>query len=164
MLIRRVGWLITSTMVACWLSTTAIASQSSVILTGRYQAVANAPTSPQARLLKQRKQIHFGSDVVKIGDAINHWLQFSGYHCVPKLLMSLPVQQLLMLPLPEIDRDFGPMSLLQGLQALVGSICHILIDPVHRLVSFEIKKPYRAIYTSPSQNWQQAARESKNNK
>ena len=44
-----------------------------------------------------------------------------------------------MQPLPMVDRDFGPMTISQGLETLAGSHFQLLIDPVHRQIAFRLK-------------------------
>ena len=41
------------------------------------------------------------------------------------------------LPLPEVHRQLGPMSLQQALETLAGPAFQLVEDPVHRLVAFE---------------------------
>jgi len=56
---------------------------------------------------------------------------------------SLPV--LLGWPLPAVHRSLGPMRLDEALTTLAGSAHYLVVDPVHRLVSFEPREDYQAL-------------------
>jgi hypothetical protein len=52
------------------------------------------------------------------------------------------VYQLLQLRLPDVHRTLGTVSIESGLKALAGDPWELVIDPVHRLVSFTLPSGY----------------------
>ncbi|MGH8612231.1 MAG: FimV/HubP family polar landmark protein [Gammaproteobacteria bacterium] len=66
----------------------------------------------------------------------------SGYRLAnnPASCPSLPA--LLAWPLPAVHRRLGPMRLDE---TLAGSAHYLVLDPVHRLVSFELREEYQAL-------------------
>ena len=116
------------------------------ITVGRYLSVAATPAADQQNLLQQQIQIKFPQNVLTIKQAIKFILQFSGYRLCANSELDQPVKEMLNQSLPEVDRVFGPMTLDQGLQTLVGNMFYLLVDPVNRLVGFKIKPAYRYLY------------------
>jgi len=121
------------------------------IIVGRYQAVPNKPPKVQQNLLSQVKQIVFSKNITTVGEAIKAWLLFSGYRLSPKSI-SCDAYGLYKQPLPEVDRSLGPMSLRMGLETLVGNYFYLLIDPVHRYVSFQLKPMFYSVYEQKTKN------------
>ncbi|MGH8490231.1 MAG: FimV/HubP family polar landmark protein, partial [Gammaproteobacteria bacterium] len=48
-------------------------------------------------------------------------------------------------PLPAVHRTLGPMRLDEALKTLAGPAHYLVVDPVHRLVSFELREPYQGL-------------------
>jgi len=46
-------------------------------------------------------------------------------------------------PLPNIHRTLGPVSLRSALKTLSGISWDLIIDPINRLISFELIKDYQ---------------------
>lgn len=113
---------------------------------GRYVTVAAKPQPAQQYLLQQRIDVRFPKNVLTLGHAVRFLLRFSGYRLVNTLSMQSAARTLLCQPLPEVDKTLGPMPLMAGLKTLVGMPFCVLVDPVHRLMSFELKPPYRHVY------------------
>jgi conjugative transfer region protein (TIGR03748 family) len=113
---------------------------------GRYLTTATEPLPAQTDLLSQSFDVHFPRDIVTVGSAIKYLLNNSGYQMVDTHTLDPESIQMLLLPLPDIDRDLGPMTLLQGLQTLAGQTFQVVIDPVHRLIAFRLKAEYQAQY------------------
>ena len=107
---------------------------------GRYLSVAEKPKIEQLRLLQQQIQIRFPQNILTIKQAIDFLLQFSGYNLSDMRTLSQPAHQMLKQPLPEIDKNFGPMTIEQGLTTLAGNSFHLLVDPVHREIACFIVK------------------------
>jgi len=110
---------------------------------GRYLTAINKPTSAQTDLLSQTMQVRFPQTVQTIGDAMNYLLKFSGYSLVDKNKMSSDLQNTLSKPLPTVDRDFGPMSLKDGLITLIGPAFSLVHDPLDRTVDFHLKPGFK---------------------
>ncbi len=120
------------------------------ISVGRYLAVSATPQKDQQQLLQQQIQVRFPQNILTIKQAVNFLLQFSGYQLATENTISVSVNTMLEQPLPEVDKNFGPMSLEQGLVTLSGDSFYLLIDPVNRLVSFKLKPSYEKLYEPPN--------------
>lgn len=113
---------------------------------GRYLSVIVGPRNDQKNLLEQQNKIKFPEDVLTIKEAVQFTLKFSGYNLARNRAMNWPAQVMLNQALPEIDRIFGPMTLLQMLITLSGRGFYLLVDPVHRLIAYKIKPNYSQLY------------------
>ena len=113
---------------------------------GRYVSLSMAPQAAQRDLLAQTFDVRFPYEINTIGAAIQYLLNDSGYQLVPEVALDHPASQLLTLPLPDVDRHLGPMTLLAGLQTLIGEPFQVVIDPVHRLIAFRLKATFQSQY------------------
>ena len=93
----------------------------------------------------------FGWQVVTVFDALQVLLNDSGYR-VATYHPDLRVHQLFNLALPSIHRQMGPISLENALNTLSGSPWMLAVDPVNRLVTFQLPRHYKTprVYTTPS--------------
>jgi type IV pili sensor histidine kinase/response regulator len=105
---------------------------------GRYQSVRLQPTDQQTDLLSNIVQLELPEDVQTIGQAIAQLLEGSGYRLLSAKLAEPYRTVLFAMPLPEVQRRLGPISLRQALQLLSGPAFKTVIDPSYRLVSFEL--------------------------
>lgn len=119
----------------------------SVQRVGRYTAIAMIPTDAERDPLAQIVTLRFPVRVRTVGDAIGHTLTGSGYRL--SSLERPDVQQLLSLPLPDVHRELGPMSMSTALTTLAGSPWRLVSDPQHRLVTFELTDDWLALQRSP---------------
>lgn len=126
-----------------------IAKESTNIQVGRYITLQNQPKKSQINLLSQNIQLRFPQNVQTIEGAINHLLRFSGYSLIEKARMSDALKIVLGKPLPLVDRDFGPMSLKDCLQTLVGPAFSLEQNPINRTVNFNLKSSYAKTYHFP---------------
>lgn len=119
---------------------------------GRYLDVSNQPSAHQQDLLNQTFQMRFPPFVKTVGNAMNYLLQMSGYSLVSTNLLIPSVKQLMLLPLPESHCMLGPLTVKEGLLTLAGKPFGLLVDPVHRLISFRLLAPYATLYQTSSPN------------
>lgn len=105
---------------------------------GRYSLLAATPTEAQANLLATTITVSFPARIVTVGEAVQYLLQRSGYRLAAGHVVAPEAEHLLTLPLPAVHRHFGPVTLMQGLEALVGPAFRLVQDPVHRLISFDL--------------------------
>lgn len=111
----------------------------------RYATVANQPLPAQVNPLLAVQQVHFHQNVKTIGDALTNWLRFSGFHLVAFDKQPDSLKALLAQPLPQIDRNLGPLTVLDGLRVLVGlHEFEVIQDPLMREISFKRINPRRA--------------------
>lgn len=112
-------------------------------LMSRYVTVVEKPQHAQINLLSQTIQMHFPQDVKTVSDAINYLLRFSGYSLAPNDQLGTALKITLSKSLPAIDRNFGPMTLKDGLLILVGPVFYLVPDLINRTVNFHLKPSYR---------------------
>jgi conjugative transfer region protein (TIGR03748 family) len=117
----------------------------------RYTRIDPQVTPSQNNILGyKRKRTFQCKSVVTVGQAMRIWLRGTGY----RLSSTHPdrnVYQLLQLGLPNVHRTLGTVSIESGLKALAGDPWELVIDPVHRLVSFSLPPGYTQpmLATSP---------------
>lgn len=111
----------------------------------RYLNVPNHPTLEQANLLAQQIYIRFSRHNRTVGAAVDQLLKPTGYR-LAKDHSDPTVHSLLQRPLPSVHQELGPMPLQDALITLSGNTFQLLVDPVHRLVSFKLKNIYSGDY------------------
>ncbi|WP_412755191.1 hypothetical protein [Legionella pneumophila] len=105
----------------------------------RYATVNNQPLAAQINPLKTVQQIHFPTSIQTIGEAVNYWLRYSGYHLAPKEKQSESLQQVFQQPLPQVSRNLGPISIDHGLTVLVGQqLFNLKQDDLLREINFSL--------------------------
>lgn len=96
------------------------------------------PTAAQKNLFETVVNIQFDETITTVGDAMRLLLRDQGMRlAVPKSDDS-SVHTLIALPLPQIHRQLGPISLRDALETLAGPVWRLVQDPINRLVSFEL--------------------------
>lgn len=105
---------------------------------GRYQTITAGPDAVQENLLANVITTEFPDDVRNIGEAVQHLLEGSGYRLLSAKLAARERVHLFALPLPEVQRRLGPITLQQALELLSGEGFRLVVEPVYRLVSFEL--------------------------
>ncbi len=116
-----------------------------LIQTDRYSAVEPEPTVGQEAPLQTIVTVKFPRQVRNVGQAISYTLKRSGYRLAPQWASDPNMSVLMQLPLPEVHRVLGPMTVKQALTTLSGSVFMLVTDPVHRYVSFEVIPQYRSL-------------------
>lgn len=116
-----------------------------LIQTGRYSAVEPVPTTGQEAPLLTITAIQYPRQVNTVGQAITYTLKRSGYRLAPQHAHDPNMNVLIDLPLPEVHRQLGPMTVRQVLNTLSGSAFSLVTDPVHRYISFEVVPQYRSL-------------------
>ena len=110
---------------------------------GRYSSISTKPTNAQMDLLAVIIEMKFPIAVNTVGSALELMLINSGYHLADPGSVDPNLSILLNSTLPNIHRSLGPISLRNALKTLSGASWDLIIDPVHRLISFELIKDYR---------------------
>lgn len=107
----------------------------------RYATVANKPLSSQVNPLLTVQQFHFPHEVSTVGDAITYWLQYSGFKLADESRLLPVFKTLMKQPLPQVDRNFGPLTIQDGLCVLVGQKEFTLVqNSLTRTVNFKLKR------------------------
>jgi len=110
---------------------------------GRYTSINPVASSQQTNILSVVVTIPFNKNVETVGDAVSHLLLRSGYQ-LAALKSSDPMLPILLnSALPEIHRKLGPITIENALRVLAGNAWDLVIDPVHRMVSFELIEKYQ---------------------
>ncbi len=115
-----------------------------VINVGRYLTTQAVTTDAQRDPLQSQYQGTFPANVKTVGEAITYLLIYSGYQLSVERnsLLAKTLSQ----PLPQSARTIGPVSIQDALIALMGQPYQLLVDPVHRLVSYQLKPVYQTLY------------------
>ncbi len=124
---------------------TALGAGLDPIRVGRYSAIVAGPSPEQADPFALTIHTQFSFSVLTVGRALEQVLAPSGYRLasIPASCPSLP--SLLAWPLPAVHRSLGPMRLDEALKTLAGPAHYLAVDPVHRLVSFELREEYQVL-------------------
>lgn len=106
--------------------------------TGRYSFVANIPPVDQLNPLKVVIRTKIPQSIDSVGETVEFLLARSGYTMAEQEVLSEEAKVLLNLPLPAVHRQLGPMTLDRALNTLSGEAFELVVDPVHRKVTFEL--------------------------
>ncbi|KTD53478.1 hypothetical protein Lsan_3888 [Legionella santicrucis] len=119
---------------------TMIANAANVTQVNRYATVENKPSMAQINPLLSVQQIHFSQDIQTIEQALLYWLQYSGFHLAPTNKQSDSLKLVLKQPIPQVNRNLGPLTVKDGLEVLVGkSVFTLGQDQLLREVNFRRK-------------------------
>lgn len=129
------------------LSATACSVQAAnVTQINRYATVDNKPLRAQINPLLAVQQVHFPQSVQTVGQAMNYWLQYSGYSLVKVEKQPLSLQAVMQQRLPQVDRNLGPLMIKDGLEVLVAGqeVFTLTQNPLLREVNFKLKPAFAA--------------------
>ncbi|WP_422452158.1 pili assembly chaperone [Endozoicomonas sp. ALC066] len=107
---------------------------------GRYSLVNTSGVAYQNSPLQVVIDTTIPREIINIHDGIEFLLLRSGYKLADPELASPQLQQFYELPIPEVHRDLGPVKLIDVLDIITGEAFTSVIDPVHRLISFELNQ------------------------
>lgn len=112
----------------------------------RYATVENKPLSAQINPLLAVQQVHFSQAIKTVGQAMAYWLRYSGFSLASTDKQSQSLQAVMRQPLPQIDRNLGPLTVKDGLEVLAGQQVFTLTqDPLLREVNFKLKPAFVSI-------------------
>ncbi|MDA8382977.1 MAG: hypothetical protein M0037_07965 [Betaproteobacteria bacterium] len=83
--------------------------------------------------------MHFGADIRTVGEAAQSILQATGFRLVLPPADPSATLAILEAPLPPEAQNAGLMSVEEGLLTLIGRRDRLVVDPRHKLVTFEPK-------------------------
>jgi conjugative transfer region protein (TIGR03748 family) len=104
--------------------------------TGRYSYLANGATAAQIDPLLAIIEVRLPHRLTTLEEAADYLLRRSGY-CLQEPDSS-EVRHLLRLPIPDVHRHLGPMTLREALLALGGQAYALVVDEVYREVGFKV--------------------------
>ena len=132
----------TSLLVLLFGCSSIASAKSFVEYPSRYTRIDPQVTPSQNNILRyKRKRTFPRKSVSTVGQAMRIWLRGTGYN-LAYMHPDQNVYQLLQLSLPNVHRTLGTVSIESGLKALAGDPWELVIDPVHRLVSFSLPAAY----------------------
>ena len=111
----------------------------------RYSTIAPVPRTAQVDPLDAVVTIVFPEQLTTVDEALHYVLRRSGYQLASAEAADPAVSVLAKQPLPEVHRRLGPITVARALSTLAGPSWSLVVDPVHRLVSFELTQAYTAI-------------------
>lgn len=114
------------------------ANRIELMQTGRYTYVKNIPPVDQLNPLKVVIKTRIPQSVETVGQTVEFLLARSGYVLAEDAVLSEEAKTLLGLPLPQVHRSIGPMTLDKALHTLSGEAFELVVDPVHRKVAYEL--------------------------
>jgi len=129
------------------LAASVVQGESGDLQTGRYTVLAPVATAAQADPLQSVVRLEFPrglSGVTTVEAAVVRALTRSGYRLASREASDPALDVLLSQPLPEVQRDLGPITVEHALLTLAGPAWGLVVDRLHRLVSFEAVPPYGA--------------------
>lgn len=110
--------------------------QTEAFQTGRYSFIKNIPPIDQLNPLKVVIKTKIPQSIDTVGATVKFLLTRSGYVLADESIMSKEAKALLRLPLPQVHRKIGPMTLDRALHTLSGSAFELVVDPVHRKITY----------------------------
>jgi type IV pili sensor histidine kinase/response regulator len=147
--VKTVNQLKTATKIVFFCLCAHAASAANVTQVNRYATVENKPLTSQINPLLTVQQIHFPQQIHTVGEALTHWIHYSGYALVDEKARSQALKDIMNQPLPQVVRNLGPLTVQDGLEVLVGQQVFSLIqDPLHRQVNFKLKPQYAKAQTN----------------
>lgn len=113
------------------------------IRVGRYTNADAVNTKQQENLLEVVIDTEIPSKAQTVGEAIEFLLTRSGFSMASPSIQGEHVKQLLSKPLPHAHRKIGPVMLKDALMMLIGKAYWMKVDPVHRLIAFDIVEEFK---------------------
>lgn len=110
---------------------------------GRYTTTVPVVTSAQSDPLSVVVSVSFGAHIQTVGESLAYLLMRSGYRLADLDASDPYLPILLSRPLPQVHRHLGPVRLDGALVALAGSAWRLVVDPVNRLISYELQAQFR---------------------
>lgn len=105
----------------------------------RYTLVTTRPTLEQRQPLYQLVNVQIAPALhATVGEALRHVLQRSGYALCAD---SPAVDRLFRRPLPAVQHQLGPISLLDALTIIGGPAWRLEIEPIDRTVCYALRVP-----------------------
>ena len=107
------------------------------VTVARYSTLPLVPSSAQQDPLSEIAEQDFNDDIERLGEAVEHVLEPTGYRLATDAHADPQRATLLAMPLPAVHRRLGPLPRRAMLRVLAGTSWVLVEDPLHRLVSFE---------------------------
>lgn len=125
-----------------WVSPALANSQSQAVSVSRYSTVSLSAVAAQRQPLTAVISLNLNRNATTVLHAIEQVLYDSGYR-LSTMHPDKRVNQLFNLPLPKIHRTLGPITVSQALKTLAGSPWELVVDPINRLVTFQLPDTFQ---------------------
>jgi conjugative transfer region protein (TIGR03748 family) len=113
------------------------------VQTGRYSVVTARPSAEQIDPLLMVVDVRLPRDILTVRDAAEYLLRHSGYRLAGPAEHSPKAQVLLNQTVPDVQRHLGPLTVQDALRVLGGPAFRLQVDPVHRVVTYELLPNYQ---------------------
>ena len=121
-----------------------ISSAANLTQINRYATVENKALAAQINPLLAVQKVHFPQSITTVHAALDHWLQYSGFQMAPITEQRPALRETMLLPLPSVVRDLGPLTVEEGLLVLVGkNVFTLSKDLLHRKVNFTLRPQFQ---------------------
>jgi len=118
-------------------------AKSSGVQVARYTNISPVPSAVERDPLSSVVQMVFPKKIQHLNQAFDYLMQRTGYKMAP-LENSDPLLPILLVSsIPEVHREIGPITIEEAMRTLAGEPWEFIVDPVNRLVSFELRPKYR---------------------
>ena len=134
-----------------WVSPALANSQNQAVSVSRYSTVSLSAVAIQRQPLTAIISLNLKRNATTVLHAIEQVLYDSGYR-LSTMHPDKRVNQLFNLPLPKIHRTLGPITVSQALKTLAGSPWELVVDPINRLVTFQLPDTFQnapLVYIKP---------------
>ncbi len=109
---------------------------------GRYAVLTPTAPMPQQFPLLAVQSYALPVSVNTVGEAIQFVLAGTGYALAASKYRDPRVESMLAARLPNVQRRLGPVRVDHALRALAGPGFELVVDPIHRLVAFDLSTRY----------------------
>ncbi len=117
---------------------------------GRYITLAPTTTVAQRLPLLITTDIRLPGNVTWLRTAIRYVLDDSGYELAPDAVNCPEIQAIFERDVASVQRHFEQVTILEALHALAGPAFVIRLDPVSRLIAFDLAPAFRSPVVSPN--------------
>ncbi|MCF6231101.1 MAG: hypothetical protein L3J62_10025 [Gammaproteobacteria bacterium] len=117
-----------------------------------YTRLSTEIPGAQKELLSAVVEHRFGVDVFNVEQALKQVLSGSGFTLAAPSSVDPNLYILLQSGFPKIQRHIGPARIDAILEAIAGPAWELVVDPLHRLISFELKREYWPCGSQPTSN------------
>jgi len=114
------------------------------VQTGRYSVVKARPSAEQIDPLLTVVDVRLPQDILTVKDAAEYLLRRSGYRLADPDEHGPKAQVLLNQTVPDVQRHLGPITVQDALRVLGGQAFRLQVDPVNRVVTYELLPNYQA--------------------
>ena len=114
--------------------------------TGRYTTITNTVSYAQSHPMEVLVNSQLPQSIVTIRDAVDFLLLRSGYALANEDVHSTAALTLLSHQVPQVQRIIRQITLTKALNMLAGGSYELVVDPVHRKITFDLTPDMQKLY------------------